>query len=194
MGAQTQRGSKVMEEVKVKKIRLEDGRYGEVKTREAKDCETGQGEVVYEHYEEEPRQLHLRQRVTEKKRPVVYERTIESIDGNEVVERKVESIEPSVNMQLREHIGLARAEAQSVDPCYVTSQDLKDAMLEMAQAIRDGNSEPVSAGPRLRMQSVVEDSVQQSEKLSWVEWLLLAVIGVESAWIAVHIIPRILNS
>jgi hypothetical protein len=184
-----------MEEVKVKKIRLEDGRYGEVKTREAKDCETGQGEVVYEHYEEEPRQLHLRQRVTEKKRPVVYERTIESIEGNEVVERKVESIEPSVNMQLREHIGLAKAEAQSADPCYVTSQDLKDAMLEMAQAIRDGSgNNNVDTGPRLRMQSVVEDSVQQSEKLSWVEWLLLVVIGVEAAWIAVHIVPRLLNS
>jgi DNA-directed RNA polymerase specialized sigma54-like protein len=181
-----------MEETKVEKIRLRDGRYGEVKTREAKDYETGQGEVVYEHFEEEPKQLHLKQRVTEKKRPIVYERVIESINGNEVVERKVESIDPSVNMQLKEHIGLAKVEAQSIDPCYVTAQDLKDAMLEMAQAIKDGNNN--DAGPRLRAQEVVENSVQEGEKLTWVEWLLLAVIGVEAAWIAIHIIPRLFNS
>jgi hypothetical protein len=183
-----------MEEVKVEQIRLRDGRYGEVKTREAKDCETGQGEVVYEHFEEEPRQLHLRQRVTEKKRPIVYERVIESIDGNEVVEKKVESIDPSVNMQLREHIGLAKAEAQSVDPCYVTKEDLKDAMVELANAIKDNNDASADNGPRLRMQSLVEDSVQESEKLTWVEGLLLGVIGIEAAWIAIHIIPRFLGS
>lgn len=176
-----------MEEMKVEQVRLKDGRYAEIKTHEQKDGDTGQGEVVYEHYEEEPRQLHLRKRVTEKRKPIIYERVIESIDGNEVVEKRVESCDPQVQMQLREHIGLAKAQAQEVDPCYATCGDLKEAMLAVAEAVRE-NAQPLQQ--RGRMQAVVEEEVQKTDAWGVVEWILLGIISVEGAWLAIHIIPR----
>ncbi len=185
-----------MEEVKVEQVRLRDGRYGEIKTSEQKDCDSGQGEVVYEHFEEEPRQLHLKRRVTEKRKPVVYERVTEAIEGSEVVERKVESLEPNIQMQLREHIGLAKAQAQSEDPCYATCQDLKDALLATVEAIRETTPVATAAAPapRVRMQEVVEETTGTEDQWGWVEFVLLSVIGVEAAWIAVHIVPKIFHA
>lgn len=183
-----------MEETKVEQVRLKDGRYAEIKTHEQKDCDSGQGEVVYEHYEEEPRQLHLKKRVTEKRKPIVYERVIEAIEGNEVVEKRVESCEPQVQMQLREHIGLAKAQAQEVDPCYATCSDLKEAMLAVAEAVRESSQPAPSAAPRkARMQAVVEDEVKQTDTWGVVEWILLGVIAVEAAWLTMHIIPRLFS-
>jgi len=181
-----------MEDVRVDKFRLKDGRYGETKVREVRDPdECGRAETVYEHFEEEPRQLQLRKRVVEKKRPVVYERVVESIDGEQVVERRVESCDPTVNMQLREHIALASPPVQEKqDPCYATVDDLKQAMLAVAEAVKENKP---AVAPRVRMQEVASDEAQQKDKWGWVETVLLGVIGVEAAWIAIHIIPQVVS-
>jgi hypothetical protein len=173
-----------MEDVKVEKFRMKDGRYGETKVRELTDpSEAGSSETVYEHFEEEPRLMHLRKRVVEKKKPVVYERVVESIDDEQVVERKVESCDPTVNMQLREHIALASPPVeQRPDPCYATVEDLKQAMLTVAEAVK-------SSTPRVRMLAIDEPT----NVWKWVEILILGVIGVEAAWIAIHIIPQIVS-
>ena len=175
-----------MDDFRIEKFRLKDGRYGETKISEVKDAEeAGRTEVVYEHFEEEPRQLQLRKRVVEKKRPVVYERVVESIDGEQVVERKVESCDPTINMQLREHIALAVPPVdEKPDPCYATVDDLKQAMLAVAETVN-------KPARKVRMQEVVADEVQS--KWGWVEMTILGVIGVESAWIAIHIIPQIVS-
>lgn len=178
-----------MDDIRVERFRLKDGRYGETKVKEVRDAdECGRAEVTYEHYEEEPRQLQLRKRVVEKKKPVVYERVIESIDGEQVVERKVESCDPVVQMQLREHLGLVKDVPAPVDPCYATVDDLKQAMLAVADAVKE--TKPTSVAPRVRMQEVVTDI---KDKWGWVEILLLGVIGVEAAYILVHIVPQVVS-
>lgn len=181
-----------MDDIRVERFRLKDGRYGETKVKEVRDAnECGRSEVVYEHFEEEPRQLQLRQRVVEKTKPVVYERVLESVKDNVVVERKVESCDPTVQMQLREHLGLIQDEPPKTDPCYATVEDLKQAMLAVAEAVKDSKT---TVSPRVRMQDVVQSDVNQKDKiLTWVEYVLLGVIGVEAAWIAFHIVPQIVS-
>lgn len=168
---------------RVEKFRLKDGRYGETKVREVNNED--HSEIVYEHFEEEARPMHLRKRVVERKRPIVYERVVESIDGEQVVERKVESCDPTVNMQLREHIALENPLVKE-DPHYATVDDLKQAMLAVADAVKDNKSTP-----KVRVMDVPPTPPVQNV---WglVEMLLLGVIGVESAWIAIHIIPQII--
>jgi hypothetical protein len=166
---------------RVEKFRLKDGRYGETKVREVVNEDNS--ETVYEHFEEEARPMHLRKRVVERKKPVVYERVIESIDGEQVVERKVESCDPTVNMQLREHIALANPPVKE-DPHYATVDDLKQAMLAVAEAVKDNKSTP-----KVRMMDVPPEP--KKDVWGLVEMLLLGVIGVEAAWIAIHIIPQI---
>ena len=78
---------------------LEDGRQAERRI-------TDDGEVkVVEVFAEDERPKKLRSRVTEKTRPMVVERTIEKVDEmGEVVEKKIESLEPEIKMELRRHI------------------------------------------------------------------------------------------
>jgi hypothetical protein len=89
---------------KVEKIRMEDGRRAE---RFIKEKEVGDGEsiTVTETHVEKESPKYLAERVIEKRRPVVYERHIETIglDG-QVAETKVESIDPPESkMQLVQH-------------------------------------------------------------------------------------------
>ena len=86
----------------VEQFCLEDGRQAERHTSVTGECDELK---VVEVYAEDVRPKKLVQRVKEKTRPVIVERTIETIDSSgEVVERKVEAVEPEVQMELRRHI------------------------------------------------------------------------------------------
>lgn len=122
---------------KIEKWTLEDGRRAE---RHVKD--SGEERVIELHVEDE-RPLRLQQRIVEKTKPFVYEREIEVVDksGN-VVEKKVESVEPKVQMQLVEHLGVAgdTFSAQSVKEedcdCHVTKEEMVDTIISAIKASR----------------------------------------------------------
>jgi hypothetical protein len=97
---------------------------------------------------EDERPLRLQQRVVEKTKPFIYERKIETVDKNgHIVEQKVESIEPKVQMQVVEHIGTTVA-AQNVTEeydCHVTKEEMIDTIVAAIKATRptDATEQPV---------------------------------------------------
>ena len=104
---------------KVEQFHLEDGRQAERHTSVTGECEELK---VVEVYAEDVRPKKLVQRVQEKTRPVIVERTIETIDSSgEVVERKVEAVEPEVQMELRRHI--MRDDSEEL-PCNTPDEPL----------------------------------------------------------------------
>jgi len=110
-------------------IRLEDGRKAERVVREELN-DAGEAVTVTELFVEPKIEKKLAKRVVEYTRPVVHRREVETVDEatGEVVERKVESIDPSVKMELREHVvSSPKLEAES----YVTRTELKDLILSL---------------------------------------------------------------
>ena len=132
-----------MDDSKVEKWTLEDGRRAERRITEL------DGERVIELHVETERPLQLTQRVVEKSKPIIYERKIETLDASgNVVEQKVESIEPKVAMQVVEHIVAEQAQvvAQSVpsEDCTVTRQEMIDTIVAAIKAAQL-NSQAVAA-------------------------------------------------
>lgn len=136
---------------KIEKWTLEDGRRAE---RHVKD--SGEERVIELHIEDE-RPLRLQQRIVEKTKPFVYEREIEVVDtsGN-VVEKKVESIEPKVQMQLVEHIGIANNNAMSAQSvkedcdCHVTKEEMVDTIISAIKASRQMDNLDKKAHKRVK--------------------------------------------
>lgn len=124
------------DEIKVQQLRLEDGRYAE---RHIKETDN---EIVTELHVEPIRDKYLSERVTEKIKPVVYERSVEKVDASGLItERRVESLDPSERMQTVEHIGLANsvsAQSFNTGDCYVTKEDLSQMASEIASQTREG--------------------------------------------------------
>lgn len=108
---------------KIEKWIQEDGRRAERHVTETKFDKEGQAERTIELHLEDPRPLKLQQRIVEKIKPVIFERKIEIINPatGEVVERKVETVEQKVPMQLVDHIGVS--EPKKADPVPETSFD-----------------------------------------------------------------------
>jgi hypothetical protein len=166
----------------VKKIRLEDGRNAERHT-----IDEGNQRTI-ELYAEDQRPLKLEKRVVEKVKPVVYERTIQSIQDGNVVEEKVEALEPKVDLQLREHLGVAQNSALGVSP-YVTKNELVNTVVEAVKALRMVDvPQPVPMQTDFTAQSFVPRNIQDeiADRLSNVKKdgikttdmvLTLAVIG-----------------
>jgi len=125
---------------KIEKWTLEDGRRAE---RHIKD--SGEERIIELHIEDE-RPLRLQQRITERTKPFLYEREIEIVDksGN-VVEKKVESVEPKVQMQLVEHIVANNSvSAQSVKEdcgCHVTKEEMVDTFISAIKASRQADNQ-----------------------------------------------------
>lgn len=145
---------------KIEKWTLEDGRRAE---RHVKD--SGEERVIELHVEDE-RPLRLQQRIVEKTKPFVYEREIEVVDksGN-VVEKKVESVEPKVQMQLVEHLGVAAGDtfsAQSVKEddcdCHVTKEEMVDTIISAIKASRQMDAQVTAM-------SVKKESHQRPKKM-----------------------------
>jgi len=187
-----------MDEIKVEVIRTEDGRYAERHIREVTESDpcgkSFEAEKVIEQYEED-RPLLLKKRVREKRQPCVVERVIETIENNEVVDVQVESIEPNSKLELRSHIAVAKPEVgvAKVDDCYVTREDLKEVMLGVTEQLKDAFEDRTVAKPS-RMQAIVEEEIEQAdEKWGAVEWILLAIVAVEGAYLLVNWLPRLLG-
>lgn len=158
-------------------IRLEDGRRANKVTQEITDPTTGESKIVTEVFAEPALERKLTQRVVETKRPVVVRREIESInEAGEVVDRRIESTEPEVRMELREHITTNSLSALSVDDCncYVTQEDMKacfaDGLLSVMQALK--------SEPKIQQPSLIDriKSVDLSGSRSY--WIIAALGGV----------------
>lgn len=97
------------DKVQIEKWTLEDGRRAERHIKEVGD------ERIIELHIEELRPMRLQQRIVEKVKPFVYEREIEMVDSDgNVVEKKVEAIEPKVQLQLVDHIAVAQTRPVNV--------------------------------------------------------------------------------
>src|SRR5437868_3696539 len=130
-----------MDDFKTEKWTLEDGRRAERRVTENVNP-SGEAERVVELHVEDERPLRLQQRVVEKRKPFVYEREIHTIDkSGVVVEKKVESIEPKVQMQLVEHLvaqngvsALATEQPVEDNPCHVTKEEMIETIVTAIKA------------------------------------------------------------
>ena len=154
-----------------KPVWTEDGRSGEKRVKEVAD---GDGaKRVYEELWVEPKQeKRLAKRQVKHIRPVEHTIETEIIDEDtqEVIDRKVESIDPDSKMELRRHlVSEATLSAQSADKedcdCWVTRDELKDAIVAAVKAVSsedadndyyvENYSEPTA--PVASAQSVLEE-------------------------------------
>lgn len=143
-----------MKDNNTEKWTLEDGRRAERRTIETVNP-TGEAEKVIELHVEDERPMRLQQRIVEKRKPLVYEREIQTVDaqGN-IIEKKVESVEPRSHMQLVEHIAVASEQvaAQSVKEdcdCHVTKDEMIETIVAAVKSIRDEK-------PKMGMRAMVE--------------------------------------
>lgn len=131
----------------VEKWMLDDGRRAEKRVTEVKNCEDGLSERVIELHVEDERPMLLQQRVKEKSKPFVFERTTETIDPKtgEVTDQKLETIDPQSKMQFFEHhVAAAPAvvAAQTVDAnadecdCHVTKEEMIETIVAAIKAVR----------------------------------------------------------
>jgi hypothetical protein len=131
-----------MDDFKTEKWTLDDGRRAERRVTDNVNP-TGEAERVIELHVEDERPLRLQQRVVEKRKPFVYEREIHTVDksGN-VVEKKVEAVEPRVQMQLVEHLVTDNGvSALSTDPvvandCHVTKEEMIETIVSAIKALK----------------------------------------------------------
>ena len=190
------------ENIKVEKWTLEDGRRAERRVTENQGAD-GQGEKVVELFVEDERPLKLQQRVVEKTKPVICERKIETIDpatGN-VIEQKVESLEPKVPLQVVDHIKVAQAPAAVVAQSVanegdrpVTKQEMIDAIVAAIKANREVVYTPApaaapapapvkAAAKKLNSYGIAEElekAVEPAKKqLSVADIALYAIIGAQ---------------
>lgn len=148
----------------VEKILLEDGRRAE---RHINETET---EKVVELHVESERPLHIQQRLIERKKPIIYERTIETLDETgQIIDRKVESLEPNVQMELRSHIARTSVNNEK----SITKDDLQQALTEVLKVKNNELPTPVK----------LCNPVQENA-LSWSTMAIWGVILVEIAAIA----------
>lgn len=163
-----------MDELRIEKLSMEDGRQAERHIKEEGYCEDEQKRVI-DLYVEPERPKRLAKRITEQRRPCVVRREIETVDENgDVIDRKVESVDPEDKMRLVEHIAtygdtpqVAAQAAVDDCGCPVTRDDLKDVMgmliKKMTSCQADFNSQMAAQAAahnaQLKAQNtVVEDS------------------------------------
>jgi hypothetical protein len=159
---------------------LEDGRRAERRITETINP-TGEGEKVIELHVEDERPLRLQQRIVEKRKPLVYEREIHTIDqsGN-IVEKKVESVEPRTPMQLVEHIsiGSESVKAQSMQDdcdCHVTKEEMIDTIVTAIKTMREEKSRPMLESQSLS-QEIAErvGGIKTATTMDKVMWVVIA--------------------
>lgn len=116
-------------------IILEDGRKADKFVRE-EISPSGESKTVTELYTEPQIEKKLSKRVVEIKKPVVVQRELETIDENgDVIDRKIESVEPTVKMELREHISTQNTvsalniQEDNCD-CHVTKEEMQETFKE----------------------------------------------------------------
>ena len=184
------------DQLKVEKWTLEDGRRAERRVTEVKDG-NGQGERVIELHVEDARPLRLQQRIVEKTKPFIFERKLEVIDpatGN-VIEQKVESLEPRVPMQVVEHIAVVNN--GDYDNIPFTKRELVEMLAEFKTnnkpkekqegKAKDANPK-VEAPKKVRSLGLAEEfekmSVPQNDGSSIMDKFLICVIGAQVVGLA----------
>ena len=77
-------------------------------------------------------------------KPFVFERTIQTVDPvtGDIVEQKIESVEPKVELKLVDHIGLkpTAVSSQSVQDdcdCLVTKEEMIETVIAAIKATKD---------------------------------------------------------
>ncbi|RDJ35612.1 MAG: hypothetical protein DWQ19_12405 [Crenarchaeota archaeon] len=166
-----------MDDLKRTQVHFEDGRRADKVVQELSNPSTGEGQVVTEFFVEPKVEKKLAKRVVETRKPVVVKREIEEVDEStgEVLSRKVESTEPEVRMELREHIQTNQAVALNAAndcDCYVTMEDMKKCFVEgfaaVARGMKDDDvavqSHDGEKAEGVRMQSVVGERLQEKAK------------------------------
>lgn len=172
-----------MSDITINKIYLEDGREAERHVQE------DENEKVVEIYVEPPQQKPeklLNKRIIEKKCPIVYERIIETLDNGEVVDRKIETIDPKIDYKpLETHVPIVKEMEktqpfnnefltkeyvqqtinEAVEKC-ATKEDMQQAVLTTVKTLRKHEENPVVE--KLSMQKIVEERVGQSKTVSMV--------------------------
>lgn len=136
----------------VEKFNLEDGRTAErhISVNEA-------GDKVIEVFTEDKKPLKLEKRIIEKRKEILSEQIVETVKDGEVVDIKVHSVEPSVVMQLRDHIG--RIENSELNPSdYFTKRDLAPLMAQTFSSLMAAQSQNVSA-----QSNIIVTKAQQAE-------------------------------
>lgn len=165
---------------------LEDGRKAEKVVTEVHD----EGKKVTELWVEPAIEKRLSKRVVEYTKPVVHRREVETVDEStgDVTERKVESIDPEVKMELREVIkSNSSVSALSIEepPCYVTQQAMEqtfqNGMVAVVRAIKDSidsnddSDNKVSAMQVMVGEKVESDTEDKKEQLVGMGlWTLIA--------------------
>lgn len=173
---------------KVERFTLEDGRIAErhISHNEA-------GEKVIEVFVEEKRPLKLEKRITEKRKEILAEQKVETIKDGEIVDVKLNAVDPHVKLQVREHIATAdNAELHSLG--YVSKKELgpvvADAVVAGISALMEKQAEtkraplfsfsaPAQAAPQptaLKAQTVVEQNVEQKKKSDVIAMIVMSVI------------------
>lgn len=154
-----------MEEKKdVVNVFLEDGRRAEKIVQSNLDPVSSEEKIVTEIWEEPKIEKKLSKRVVDYKKPLVYKREIEFVDSSgEVVEKKVESLEPETKLELREHLKAQSAEsvsAQSVDP-YVTREELQgvvsEGLMMLARTLKENNLKDPNIDKVSSYQAIMEE-------------------------------------
>jgi hypothetical protein len=176
-----------MDEFKTEKWTLDDGRRAERRVMES-ISENGQSERIVELHVEDERPLKLQQRVVEKSKPIVYERKVETMDPQtgSVVDQKVESIEPKVQMHLVEHVVSSNVSTQSVsDNCPITKDEMIETIIAAIKATREAPVEEkrdnANFSDRLNSLGLADEIAGRvkSEGTSVMDKILFAVIAAQ---------------
>lgn len=169
----------------VEKIRMEDGRMAE--RRVTLD---DNGDKHIELWAEEPRNFKLESRIVEKHETIVSERKIEMVDENgQIVNVKVESIDPKSRMELVQHIGLA-TDANSSR--YATKEELKEVVVAAVSEIQaQCMNQNVAAQtislpqhPFMNAQSVVANNVKNDKSWGTTDMMLMGVVSIAAIALA----------
>jgi hypothetical protein len=173
-----------MDDFKAEKWTLDDGRRAERRVKDTVNP-TGEAERVVELHVEAERPLKLQQRVVERRKPIVYERETHTIDqdGN-VVEKKVESVDSKVPMQLVEHIACDNG-IQALDTpatsdcdCHVTKDEMIDTIVSAVKSLKDDLGGIKTGSIADIIGKRVEGQVSMQDKVLWgVIAVLVAGIG-----------------
>ena len=160
---------------------LDDGRRAEKRVIETINADKMESEKVVELHMEDEKPLKLKQRVIEKTKPFIYERKIETIDaqGN-VVDLKIETVEPKVNFQFVDHIvagGFASAQ-------NVGGGISKDEIVEMVkEAMKStGSCHDSVCSRKLKSKGVVDDvenKIEKDNQPSIMDKVLIVVIAAQ---------------
>lgn len=164
-----------MEEKKdVVSVFLEDGRRAEKIVQSNLDPISSEEKIVTEIWEEPKIEKKLSKRVVDYKKPLVYKREIEFVDAaGDVVEKKVESLEPETKLELREHLKAQSVtesvSAQSVDP-YVTREELQgvvsEGMMMLARTLKENNLKDPNVDKVSSYQAIMEEKYAAPAKES----------------------------